>query len=114
MISLVIPSTFEIQLLESDVLPAYGKVIIDIIYSDSEHALSECTYNNHKLTCKLNQIISLDTYVHKVSKTRTAGSITWNNLDEDKVIPISSTVTNRSKNYWHFPFWRINNYKFKN
>ena len=89
-------STFEIQLLESDVLPTYGKVIIDIIYSDSKHALSECTYNNHKLTCKLNQIISIDTYVHKVSKTRTAGSITWNYLDKDKVIPISSIVTN----YW--------------
>ena len=59
--------------------------------------MSECTYNNHKLTCKLNQIISSDTYVHKVSKTRTAGSITWNNLDKDKVIPISSIVTN----YWY-------------
>ena len=90
-------STFKVKIGENDILPENGILTLDLIYSNTKNIVADCTHKSYYLDCSINQKLEPGIYVHKVSKNKIYGSISWNSLSEDKNIPIASKVTTFNK-----------------
>ena len=90
-------STFKVKIGENDILPENGILTLDLIYSNTKNIVADCTHKSYYLDCSINQKLEPGIFVHKVSKNKIYGSISWNSLSEDKNIPIASKVTTFNK-----------------
>ena len=75
--------------LETLNFPAKYKIIIDILY-DAGASTATCIKEITKTSCEVDKGGQSNSATIKIKKDKTSGTITWNNVSEDKDIEILS------------------------
>ena len=75
--------------LETSNFPAKYKIIIDILY-DAGASTATCIKEITKTSCEVDKGGQSNSATIKIKKDKTSGTITWNNVSEDKDIEILS------------------------
>ena len=80
--------TFKIEI--EDDLPNDSKLILDILYSETNADTATCFYNNKILSCTRDSPVQNPRESLNIVKDKTSGTITWENIEESKIdIPLS-------------------------
>ena len=90
---------FQVKIKEN-VLPENSLVKIDLLFDSTNKAVADCIHNSLKLNCRLvKNRPSNSNFLIKISSEKFDGSIFWQNLEDDAIIPLIYNPTSYYQGY---------------
>ena len=99
---------------EENVLPENSLVKIDLLFDSTNKVVADCIHNRLMLNCRLVKTKpNNNEFLIKISSEKLDGSIFWQNLEDDAIIPLIYNPTNVQQGYnlafingqWNYTIW---------